>query len=323
MDYRKINHLGISVSPISLGTWAFGGGSWWGPQDDLDSIEAIEAAIKGNVTLIDTAPVYGRGRSEKIIGNFLRKRKLREKIILATKAGLSWQGSKIFHNLKRKRILQEIDESRSRLETDYIDLYQVHWPDQDTPIAETAEVFYKLQQQKIIKAVGVSNYSVEQMAEFKKYCPLDALQPEYSLFERAIEPEVIPFCQKNNIAIITYAPLYSGLLTGKFFLNQETVPEDTNRKLKSIHFKEPFFSLNKKSLEKLSKIAAGYKKSLAQLAINWNFSQAGITSAIVGSRNLKQIKENLGSVGWKISQNHLNEIKQILTHRQAALKNSV
>ena len=141
MEYRKINNLKLSV--LSLGTWAFGGDKWWGKQNDEDSRQVLSVALDKGMTTIDTAPVYGRGRSESVISSFLRKRNLRKKVILATKVGLSWQGSKILHNLKVKRMLEEFDESRKRLETDYFDIYQVHWPDPDTPIAETASLMYE------------------------------------------------------------------------------------------------------------------------------------------------------------------------------------
>ncbi|MFO8052712.1 MAG: aldo/keto reductase [Candidatus Omnitrophota bacterium] len=315
MDYRKINNIDIPVSPVTLGTWAFGGDIWWGPQEDKNSVEVMDEAVRGGVAMIDTAPVYGRGRSEKVIGSFLRKRKLREKIVLATKLGLNWQGSDILHDLGKKRMLEEVDLSRSRLQTDYFDLYQVHWPDPDTPIAETAETMYKLKQKGITKAVGVSNYSVEQMSEFMQYCPIDCLQPEYSMFKRDIETDIVSFCEKNEIAIISYAPLYSGLLTGKFFLNDTDIPEDRNRKLKSFHFTEPYFSINRETLEKLESIASSYQKTLTQLVINWNFSQTGITSSIVGSRKPKQLEENLGSMGWKLSKEDLSKINRILDQR--------
>jgi aryl-alcohol dehydrogenase-like predicted oxidoreductase len=144
MEFRKIESIGIPVSLISLGTWAFGGDKWWGPQEDRDSLETLRLALSKGISLIDTAPIYGRGRSEKIIGIFFKKHKLRTKIILATKVGLSWDGPKILHNLKKKRIFEEVSASQKRLQTDYFDLYQVHWPDPDTPIPETAEAMRDL-----------------------------------------------------------------------------------------------------------------------------------------------------------------------------------
>ncbi len=318
MEYRKINNLSISV--ISLGTWAFGGDKWWGKQEDKDSCEVLDTAIKKGITTIDTAPVYGRGRSESIIGSFLRKNNLREKVILATKVGLSWQGPKILHDLKKQRMLEEFDESRKRLQTDYFDIYQVHWPDPDTPIPETASVMHSLYEKGLIKSIGVSNYSVAQMQEFMKHSPLHLLQPQYSMFERSIERNTVPFCMENNIGIITYAPLYSAILTGKFFFDNVKVPEDINRQMKQAEFKEPRLTINKETLSRLKEIAAQYKKDLTQLVINWNFSQKGITSCIVGIRKLSQLEDNLGSVGWKISSDDMEKIGQILNERESQIK---
>ncbi len=321
MEYRKITGIDSSLSVICLGTWAFGGDNWWGKQEDRDSTAVLAAAIERGVNFIDTAPIYGKGRSERVIGGFINKRQLREKLVLATKVGLAWDGPTILHNLKRKRMLEEVDQSRQRLKTDYFDLYQVHWPDPDTPIGETAETMYGLYQQGIIKSIGVSNYSVEKMREFMRYCPLHSLQPPYSMFNRKIEEAIVPFCGENKIAIITYAPLYSGLLTGKFFFGQVPVPDDTNRKMKRADLEEPRFTINKMTLENLNSIAAGYKKTLAELVINWNFSQRGITAAIVGMRNLSQVEDNLGSVGWKISDTDMQAIDRILQERENKIKN--
>lgn len=319
MEYRRIEGISQDISPISLGAWSFGGGNWWGPQEDANSVAVLEKIVSSKITLIDTAPIYGKGRSEKVIGAFIRKRKLREKVALATKVGLSWEGPKILHNLSKKRILEEVDISRQRLETDYFDLYQVHWPDPNIEIAETAEIMHQLYQKGIIKSIGVSNYSIVQMNEFMKYSPLHCLQPEFSMFKRNIEGEIISFCLKNNIAIIVYAPLYSGLLTGKFFFDKVPIPDDTNRKMKRRELEEPRLTINKKALLKLKEIAATYKKSLAQLAINWNFSQKGITSTIVGMRNLKQVEDNLGSLGWLISEVDKQKISQALSQREEEL----
>jgi len=318
MEYRKVNNLKLSA--LSLGTWAFGGDKWWGKQSDEDSRQVLANAIDKGMTTIDTAPVYGRGRSETVIGAFIRKNRLRERVVLATKAGLSWQGHKILHNLKRERMLEEFDESCKRLETDYFDIYQVHWPDPDTPISETAAVMSELYDKGLIKAVGVSNYSVAQMQEFMKYSPLHILQPQYSMFQRDIEKDIVPFCLENNIGIISYAPLYSGILTGKFFFDNVQVPDDTNRWMKQRDFQEPKASINKSTLSQLKEIASTYKKTLAQLVINWNFNQKGITSSIVGTRSLLQLEDNLGSVGWKLSSDDMEKINKILKKRESQIE---
>ena len=320
MEYRKIENSDLELSVLSLGTWAFGGDEWWGKQEEGDSVETLELAAGRGLTTIDTAPAYGWGRSERIIGTFIKKRKARKKIVLATKLGLSRQGAQVINNLRKQRMLEEFDESCRRLQTDYFDLYQVHWPDSDTPIRETAEVMHSFYQKGAIKAVGVSNYSVEQMREFMKYCPLHSCQSQYSMFVRDIESGIVPFCLDKKIAIITYAPLYSGILTGKFFFALAEIPDDTNRKMKRKDLEEPRFSINKDALFKLKEIAFSYGKTLAQLVINWNFNQKGITSAIVGSRKASQLKDNLGSTGWKIFNEDLKKINDILKEREAEIK---
>ncbi len=322
MQYRNLGKTDLSVSVLCLGTWAFGNDSWWGHQNDLDSYSVLTEAINKKINFIDTAPVYGRGHSETIIGNFLKKQNLRQKVILATKLGLRWEGRSILHDLSSKRMSQELDDSRKRLQSDYFDLYQVHWPDPDTPIAETASTMNEFYQKGIIKAVGVSNYSVDQMKEFMKYCPLHCLQPQYSMFYRNIEEDIVPFCLENNIAIISYAPLYSGLLTGKFFLDGKKVPKDTNRKMKAKEFEEPRVSINKETLLALKKIADGYNKTLTQLVINWNYSQSGITSSIVGTRNIAQLNDNLGSVDFQISDDDMKKIDEILKNRLTRIENT-
>ena len=318
MEFRDLGLTKISTSLVMFGTWAFGGDTWWGKQEDADSLAALSEAIDKGVNSIDTAPVYGRGRSERLIGAYIRKRKIRDTIILATKVGLNWQGARIYHDLSRQRMLEEFDQSRQRLDTDYFDLYQVHWPDPDTPIAQTAAFMNDLYQKQAIKSIGVSNYSLSQIKEFMRYSPLHCLQPEYSMFNRSIEAAIVPFCLANNISIISYAPLYSGLLSGKFFLDNVCVPSDKNRKMKRKHFQEPLFSINKAALLDLKILADFYGKSLSQLAINWNFSQAGITAAIVGMRNVQQVRDNLGSCGWKLSAGDNEKIQNILKQRLEA-----
>jgi aryl-alcohol dehydrogenase-like predicted oxidoreductase len=319
MDYRKLGPLSGAVSNLALGTWSFGGGVWWGKQNDADSIQVLETALAAGINIIDTAPVYGKGRSERVIGAYLRKRRIRQEVLIATKVGLSWDGPRIYHDLSKKRVLAELDESRKRLDTDYFDLYQIHWPDPATPIAETAEVMNDLFEKKIIRAIGVSNFSVEEMSLFMKQAPLHCLQPEYSMFNRSIEKDVIPFCLDNQIAVISYAPLYSGLLTGKFFFKVQEVPNDRNRRMKQCHLQEPLFSINRDALYRLKEIASGYGKSLTQLAINWNINQPGVTSAIAGMRRASQVEDNLGGVGWLLSSQDQEKVNKILNERQEAI----
>lgn len=321
MQYREISALKINCSVIALGTWSFGNDRWWGYQDDKRSHAALAGAIELGVNLIDTAPVYGRGYSEEVVGKYLSEHKLRDKIVLATKLGLNWDknGPKIFHDLSPKRMREELDLSRRRLNTDYFDLYQVHWPDKNCPIAQTAEVMYEFYKNGTIKAIGVSNYSIDQMKEFMAYCPLHSLQPQYSMFCRDIEGDVVEFCQKNDIAILAYAPLFSGILTGKFCFDSVPVPNDMNRGYKAMHFKEPLCSINKEFLQSLKDIAEKYHKSLGQLVLNWTMNQPGVTSLLVGCRDAKQVVDNVAADGWQISQDDRALIGDLLRMREGKI----
>ena len=315
MEQRTVSKLGIHVSAMGLGTWVFGGGIWWGPQEDADSVSVLERALASGVNLIDTAPVYGRGRSETLIGAFLEKRGLRERVILATKLGLSWEGRRIYHDLKKKKMMAEIDESRKRLRTDYIDIYQVHWPDPNTPMEKIAEVMYDFYKKGIIRCIGVSNYSVEQMEVFMKYAPLHTLQPPYNMFDRTIESEIVPFCLNHNISLLTYVPLYSGILTGKFFAKGSVVPDDLCRRNKK-DLKEPFYSINREIISELGEIAACYERTLTQLVLNWTYNREGVTSVLCGARNAKQFDENIGCSDFRISSDDLDRIENILKERE-------
>lgn len=321
MEYRQLGNSNIKVTTLALGTWAFGGDRWWGKQKDLDSQETICRAIELGINFIDTAPIYGNGYSEKVVGEVLKKEGLRDKVVLATKAGLRWEypeSETSFFNLKRESILKEVEDSLRRLKTEVIDLYQAHFPDPSTPIEETAETLYKLYQQGKIRTIGVSNFSVGQMQEFMKSSPLHSLQPRYSMFRREIESETLPFCIKNNIAVIAYSPLDSGVLTGKFFFG-EKIPQD---KVRSINYdlKEENFALNKEVIIKLKEIASKYKKNLAQLALNWVIVQKGLTCAIVGARNPSQIEENTGSAGWEMNKEDMEPIESILKEREERIE---
>src|SRR5580704_6725580 len=199
MEFSKIPETSIRMSRIGLGTWAIGG--WmWGGTDEEESIKTIHTAVERGVKLIDTAPAYGFGRSEEIVGRAIADGRLRSRVVIATKAGLGWKGGKVFRNASRDRILRESADSLRRLQTDYIDIYQVHWPDPLVPIEETAAAMQTLFDQGKIRAIGVSNFSVEQMQRFRDVAPLHVLQSPYNLFERGVEADLLPYCRKNNIA---------------------------------------------------------------------------------------------------------------------------
>ncbi len=291
MIYRKFTNLTEKISALALGTWVFGGGKWWGNQNDDVSLSIMNAAFRGGVNLFDTAPFYGFGRSEKLVGEFIAANKIRKKVIISTKLGLD-PDAPGFHNLKRDRMKKEIEESLKNLGTDYIDIYHIHWPDPNVPVKESAKTMREFYESGLIRAVGVSNYSVSEMKEFKDVCPLHSLQPPYSMFNRNIENDILPFCVKNNISVMTYSPLHGGMLTGKFFKEGFTRPSDLRRKNMK-DFSEPFYSAEKEAFEKIEKLAVKCGLTPAAFALAWAMSGKGVNCVLAGARTLKQLDENL------------------------------
>src|SRR5258706_3469066 len=242
----------LQVSRVALGTWAMGG--WmWGGTDERDSIATIRAALDRGINLIDTAPAYGFGLSEEIVGKAVAAKGLRSRAVIATKVGLDWRDGKVYRNATRGRIMQEIDQSLRRLRTDYIDIYQVHWPDPLVPIEETAEAMRTLYDQGKIRAIGVSNFSVAQMERFRQVAPLHVLQPPYNLFERAIEADVLPYCRTNNIATLGYGALCRGLLSGR--MRADTTFEGDDLRRIDPKFQPPRFAQYLEALRQLDQFA--------------------------------------------------------------------
>src|SRR5437588_3504725 len=214
MELTSIPGTSLRVSRVAIGTWAIGG--WmWGGTDEAESIATIRAGLEHGINIIDTAPVYGFGRSEEIVGKAIAEARLRSRVLIATKGGLEWKGGRVFRNASRARILREIEDSLRRLRTDHIDIYQVHWPDPLVTIEETADAMHTLFAQGKIRAIGVSNFSVLQMERFRGVAPLHVLQPPYNLFEREIETDLLPYCRRNKIAMLGYGALCRGLLSGR------------------------------------------------------------------------------------------------------------
>jgi len=321
MNYKSLGTSSVQVSEFILGTWAFGNDAWWGHQDDKDSFEVLSEAFAQGVRAFDTAPVYGKGHSEEIVGSFIVSRQIQRQSVIATKLGLRWNAlGRIDHDLSRERMLKEIDESRQRLKIDVIDLYQVHWPDPKAPIRETAETMRTFYKEGLIRAIGVSNFSVEQMREFLRFSPLHCLQAPYNMFKRDLEKEIIPFCRERNIALIVYVPLCSGILTGKFFFGQK-IPGDLCRK-KHRELQRERFQVNKEAVAQLKEIADAYTKTLAQLVLCWTSMQDGITAVIAGARTKAQLLENAGGFGWQMTQEDRDAIEQILRDRSMRLEGS-
>jgi aryl-alcohol dehydrogenase-like predicted oxidoreductase len=310
MEFVRLSGIDRDASRIGLGTWAIGG--WlWGGTDEQESIRTIRAAFERGINLIDTAPVYGFGRSEEIVGRAVAEHRLREKVILATKAGLEWQDGKVFRNSSRRRIQAEIDASLRRLRTDYIDIYQVHWPDPHTPLEETAETVYRLQQQGKIRLIGVSNYSVEQMDLFRREAPLHTAQPPFNLFERQAENDVLPYCQENGIATLTYGVLCRGLLSGRMRADTQFVGDDL-RKFDP-KFSEPRYAQYLKAVELLDGLAQEhYGKRVIHLALRWALDQPGVSIPLWGARRPEQLEPTVEILGWSLEAKDLAEIDAIL-----------
>ncbi len=311
MEYRQLGKSDLKVSVIGYGAWGIGGKPFWNTEGEESSTRSIEKAIDLGINFYDTAPVYGFGYSEELLGRTLQSK--RKDVIIATKCGLVWEKEKLKAVRKRatrESILKEIDLSLKRLRTDYIDLYQVHWPDETTPIEETMDTLIKIQEEGKIRHIGVSNYSVSQMKESLKYGQIVSLQPMYSMLERNVEEERLPFCVENKIGIISYSPLASGVLTGKY--DENTRFKDWRGRGIIGNFTGEIYASHIKKVKQVAKIAKRNKKTLAQLAINWLLHQQGVSTAIVGVKNSNQVEQNIGAVGWDIPDSDLNEIIDIL-----------
>jgi aryl-alcohol dehydrogenase-like predicted oxidoreductase len=311
LEYIEIQGTNIVSSRIALGTWAIGG--WmWGGTDEKESIRTIHAAFDQGVNLIDTAPVYGFGRSEEIVGEALRQHGRRDRIILATKVGLDWTNGKIQRNSTRQRILQEFEDSLRRLQTDYIDIYQVHWPDPLVPVEETAATLRALYEQGKIRAIGVSKYSPEEMTRFRAVAPLHTIQPPYNLFEREIERGVLPFAVGRGINTLTYGALCRGLLSGAMRTDRQFAKDDM-RKTTDPKFQPPHFAEYVNAASRLDKFAReNYGKRVIHLAVRWLLDQPGVGVALWGARRPEQLAPIREVIGWSLGKSDFAAIDAIL-----------
>jgi aryl-alcohol dehydrogenase-like predicted oxidoreductase len=311
MERIAIGRSGLTTSRIGLGTWAIGG--WmWGGTDEAQSIATVRSAVQRGVTLIDAAPVYGFGRSEEIVGKALSERSLRDKVQIATKVGLAWKDGKVFRDSRSARLRKEIEDSLRRLRTDRIDLYQVHWPDLETPIGETARTLEDLRREGKIRAIGVSNYSPAQMDAFRAVASLDAVQPPYNLFEREIDGDVLPYAKRTGLTVLSYGALCRGLLSGR--MSSETRFDGDDLRKVDPKFQGERFRQYLAAVDELKKLARErFGKSVLALAVRWVLDQ-GPTIALWGARNPGQL-DPIGEIdGWHIDDTSKAEIDAIL-HR--------
>lgn len=309
MEFTTIPNLKKKICRIGLGTWAIGG--WmWGGTEEKEAIATILKALELGINLIDTAPVYGFGQSEEIVGKALKQYGKREDVILATKAGLRWKKDKVFRDASSARIKKEIEDSLRRLQVDYIDLYQIHWPDPLIPISETAEAMQSLLEQGKIRAIGVSNYSIDQMEDFRKKASLSSNQPPFNIFENEIENNVLEYCLRNHIATLGYGVLCRGLLSGKLTVETDFKNDDL-RKIDP-KFRAPRYEEYLKCVDLLDDWAKQkYQKSVMSLAARWALDK-GISIALWGARRPKQLDSIESVWGWKLTEDDQREIDQIV-----------
>ncbi len=307
-EFADIPAIQLKVSRVALGTWAMGG--WmWGGTDRRESIATIRAALNQGINLIDTAPVYGFGVSEEIVGEALEG--VRARAVIATKTGLEWRDGKVYRNATRERIMKEVDDSLRRLRTDYIDIYQVHWPDPAVPVEETADAMRALYEAGKIGAIGVSNFSVAEMERFRQVAPLHVLQPPYNLFERAIETDILPYARANHIATLGYGALCRGLLSGR--MRTETSFDGDDLRRIDPKFRPPRFAQYLQAVRQLDEFAQRrFGRRVIQLAVRWMLDQ-GISVALWGGRRPDQLEAALGVGGWSLQPSDREQIERILS----------
>jgi aryl-alcohol dehydrogenase-like predicted oxidoreductase len=286
MEFGQIQNTDIRPSRIGLGTWAIGGWKWGGADDDA-AVATIQRALDSGINLIDTAPAYGQGHSEEIVGRAIQGR--RERVVVATKVGLEWdEGGEPRRNASASRIRKEIDDSLARLQTDYVDIYQVHWPDPATPMEETAKAMQALYDAGKIRAIGVSNFSPAQMNEFATFSKLHTVQPPYNLFERAAERDILPYAMAHSLTALTYGALCRGLLSGT--MREDTTFKGDDLRREDPKFQPPRFAQYLRAVARLDEFArAHYGKRVLHLALRWLLDQPGVVAALWGARRPDQV----------------------------------
>jgi aryl-alcohol dehydrogenase-like predicted oxidoreductase len=314
MRTRKLGNTDLELTAIGLGTWAIGG-PWqfgWGPQDDADSIRTILAAVDAGINWIDTAPIYGCGQSELVVGLALRE--MSDKPLIATKCGLRWNDKREKVNcLDHDSIIKECEDSLKRLGVEVIDLYQMHWPQPEGQLEEGWEAMAMLVRQGKVRYIGVSNFSLEQLQRVAAIHPPASLQPPYSMLRRDIEKELVPYCGQNNIGIVAYSPMQKGLLTGKFSKEHLATLAPDDHRLNDPDFSGVKFEKNLAIVEAIKSIAERNGKTVAQLAIAWVLRKEEVTAAIVGARKQEQIQETVQAGDWILCDDDVTEIEKILS----------
>jgi aryl-alcohol dehydrogenase-like predicted oxidoreductase len=319
METIQLHNLNQSANRIGIGTWAIGG--WmWGGTDEKTSVKTLREAFDRGLNLVDTADVYGFGTSEEIVGRAIREQGNRDELILVTKVGVRWnEQHKVRRDASKQYILQEVEASRKRLDTDYLDVYMIHWPDPKVPFQETAEAMQELMDKGIIRSIAVSNYVPEQMDDFRKTAPIHAVEPPYNIFEREIEYDVLPYSLDNNITTLAYGALCRGLLSGKMTRDRQFQGDDLRGQMDP-KFQPERFDQYLEAADKLDRFAReNYNKTVRDLAVRWVLDK-GASIALWGLRKPDQVEGIENVYGWKIEDDAMQEIDRIV---ESTVKNPV
>ena len=323
MKTRKLGWTDLSLTTVGLGTWAIGGGDWafgWGPQDDEESIAAIIRACEKGINWLDTAPAYGLGHSEEIVGKALKK--LTKRPIVATKCGIEWdENRKSIHDLKGATIKREVEASLKRLGIDVIDLYQIHWPHPDSELEPAWQSISNMVKEGKIRYAGVCNCSIEQLKRIQPIHPVASLQPPYSMIERGAEDSgLLDYCRQNNIGVVVYSPMQKGLLTGKFTKQRVQALAKEDHRHNDPNFQEPRLTANLDLVESLKVLAKKHGRTSAQIAIAWVLRRPEVTAAIVGARRPSQVDETVTAGDKALSSEEIKAIDELLATYKKALK---
>lgn len=310
----------MTITSVGIGAWAMGGGGWkfaWGPQDDNESIAAIRKALDSGINWIDTAAVYGLGHSEEVVARALEG--VAKRPYIFTKCERVWDGQgTIGGSLKRDSVRRECEASLRRLKLDVIDLYQIHWPEPDADVEEGWETMARLKEEGKVRWIGVSNFNVEQMKRAQKIAPITSLQPPYSIISPEVEESQLPYCQENNIGVIVYSPMKSGLLTGAMTRERiASMPEDDFRK-RTPNFNEPLLTRNLELAERLRTIGKKHGRTPGEVAIAWTLRHPAVTAAIVGMRSAKQVDGVIGALSFRLTPDEIAEIDSFMATTAAA-----
>jgi aryl-alcohol dehydrogenase-like predicted oxidoreductase len=304
---------GLEITPIGFGAWAIGGTGWggaWGPQDDDEAVGAIQRAVELGINWVDTAAVYGLGHSEELVARALKDVPDSERPYVFTKCSLVWDESGDVHNvLERDSVKRECEDSLRRLQVDVIDLYQIHWPLPDEDIEEGWGALVELKEEGKVRHIGVSNFDVSQMERANAIAPVETLQPPYNMLDREVEDEILPYCGEQNIGVIVYSPMRSGLLTGKMTPERvQNLPSDDWRRSDD-DFQEPKLLKNLELVEKLAEIGERHGRSPGEVAIAWTLRPPAVSAAIVGGRRPDQVDGTIGAAGFRLSEDEVEEIE--------------